>query len=99
MNYITNCMPAVLLSRLHGCTARFSTHNLTRDTWNRIPFGKDIDIAVTWSGNCNHIVNPLMAMGYHCHPFNQLATVDFKSGDTVILIDSESGDTYEWCIC
>ncbi len=98
MNYVTNCMPTVALTRLRGCNAHFATHNLTRDTWNQISMGQGKDVAIAWQGNCNHIVNPLMAMGYHCEPFSQITTVDFKRGDALILVDPATGDTYEWNI-
>lgn len=94
MQYFTNALPADVLIALKGKQARFVSHNIPRDTWNSVHVEKDVRLI--WNGNPNVVAGPLTAIGSNVELISGLPGGQLKAGDSIILIDPPTGDTYEW---
>ena len=94
MQYFTNASPVDVLLVLKGKQARFTSHNVVRDTWNALHIEKDVRLI--WNGNPNVVAGPLTAIGSNVELIHGLPGGQLKMGDSIILLDPTTGDTYEW---
>lgn len=98
MQLITNANPAEVLMALFGRTAAFKTVNLASGSW--LELGLKPEVQLAWRGNSASVLRPLQTMGVTIKPVQDLSCIGtMHYGDSVILIDPNSGRAFCWTIC